>query len=177
MQASLIDLQTGFCCHFFEMKCHPQWRPWICWDYAADCSFNEAVEKEKSIAVLGNTSTFKWIPGLNQNLMTFLQLLSVQEQPLHFFQTRLFYSWQIHPWINLGQVALCHCPCPRSEPLQTFGFLTSTFCCHFCHVTSTGQELKHSGMSTDQEETGTRKTTRQLSSLRKQRQGKLVLPV
>lgn len=46
------------------------------------------------------------------------------------------------PSFNLGQVPLCHCPCPRSEPLQTFGFLTSTFCCHFCHLTSTGQRAQ-----------------------------------
>lgn len=50
---------------------------------------------------------------------------------------------------NFGVIPLCHCPCTKSERLQTFGFLKSTFCHPFCHLTSAGRELKQLQHSRD----------------------------
>lgn len=61
----------------------------------------------------------------------------------------LFCSWQVHLLSNLGHVPLCHCPFTKTEPLQTSGFLKSTFCHPFCHLMSTGQELKQLQHSRD----------------------------
>lgn len=48
-----------------------------------------------------------------------------------------------------GRVPLCHCQYTKSEPLQTFGFLKSTFCHLVCHLMSTSRELKQHQHSRD----------------------------